>query len=101
MTTPEDAQAQIRDLETQIVRLEAQRRAPLTPTHFLILVFGLILILAFAFIGIRVGWMVTSNPTELGPQVDQLLLVVAIFGNPVSAVIGALAVALSNITGGD
>ena len=78
----------------QIVDLQERVRSRLTGVQFLILLLGGSITAAFVFIGIIVAWQFTSNPTELGPFLNEMLLVVAIFGNPVSALVGAMTPAM-------
>ena len=78
----------------QIVDLQERVRSRLTGVQFLILLLGGSITAAFVFIGIIVAWQFTANPTELGPFLNEMLLVVAIFGNPVSALVGAITPAL-------
>ena len=45
---------------------------------------------AFVVLAIIIVWKVTSNPQEVGPFLDIILLALAVVANPVSAGIGML-----------
>ena len=49
------------------------------------------IILAFVILGILIIWKTTTNPVEVAPHLDIILVAFAIFSNPVSIIIGAVA----------
>ena len=48
------------------------------------------IIFAFVILGIIIVWKTTSNPTEVAPHLDIILVAFAIFSNPVSLAVGAI-----------
>jgi hypothetical protein len=62
----------------------------LTGQEFINLLVILPIVFGFVTLGIIIIWKVTSNPSEIAPHLDVILLAFAIFSNPVSIIIGAI-----------
>ncbi len=79
--------------EAETALKEEKARKPsttLSGVEFLFLFMASPLLLAFVLLGIIIVWKTTSNPAEVAPHLEPILLAFAIFGNPVSGLLGAL-----------
>ena len=75
----------------QIERLRAKSSTTLTGTEFLTLLFVLPIILSFVCLGIIIVWKTTSNPAEVAPHLDIVLVAMGLFSGPVTAFIATMA----------
>ena len=78
----------------QIERLRAKSSTTLTGTEFLTLLFVLPIILSFVCLGIIIVWKTTSNPAEVAPHLDIVLVAMGLFSGPVTAFIATMALRL-------
>ena len=62
----------------------------LTGIEFITLLLVGPIIFAFVILGIIIIWKTTSNPAEVAPHLDIILVAFAIFSNPVSLAVGAI-----------
>ena len=62
----------------------------LTGIEFITLLLVGPIIFAFVILGIIIVWKTTSNPAEVAPHLDIILVAFAIFSNPVSLAVGAI-----------
>lgn len=62
----------------------------LTGIEFITLLLVGPIIFAFVILGIIIVWKTTSNPNEVAPHLDIILVAFAIFSNPVSLAVGAI-----------
>jgi glucan phosphoethanolaminetransferase (alkaline phosphatase superfamily) len=86
--------AEIDDLleaRIEIERLKAKTSTTLTGTEFLTLLFVLPIILSFVCLGIIIVWKTTSNPTEVAPHLDIVLVAMGLFSGPVTAFVATMA----------
>jgi hypothetical protein len=95
MTEPEiDQFAELKEelglAREEISKLRIKATTTLTGTEFLTLIFLLPMVSAFVILGIIIVWKTTSNPAEVAPYLDIILLALAIFSNPVSASLGLI-----------
>jgi len=67
-----------------------QQSYTLTGTDFLTLVLIGPIIFAFIVLGVIIVWKTTTNPEQVAPHLDIILVAFAIFANPVTMAIGAL-----------
>jgi small-conductance mechanosensitive channel len=74
----------------QIERLKAKSSTTLTGTEFLTLLFVLPVILSFVTLGIVIIWKTTSNPAEVAPHLDIVLVAMGLFSGPVTAFIATI-----------
>ena len=81
---------ELRDAREEISSLRIKATTTLTGTEFLTLIFVLPMVSAFVILGIIIVWKTTSNPSEVAPYLDIILLSLAIFSNPVSAALGLI-----------
>ena len=75
----------------EIERLKAKTSTTLTGTEFLTLLFVLPIILSFVCLGIIIVWKTTSNPTEVAPHLDIVLVAMGLFSGPVTAFVATMA----------
>ena len=75
----------------EIERLKAKTSTTLTGTEFLTLLFVLPIILSFVILGVIIVWKTTSNPSEVAPHLDIVLVAMGLFSGPVTAFIATLA----------
>lgn len=75
----------------EIERLKAKTSTTLTGTEFITLIFVLPVIISFTVLGIIIVWKTTSNPAEVAPHLDIVLVAMGLFSGPVTAFIATLA----------
>ena len=75
----------------EIERLKAKTSTTLTGTEFITLIFVLPVIVSFTVLGIIIVWKTTSNPAEVAPHLDIVLVAMGLFSGPVIAFIATLA----------
>ena len=80
----------------EIERLKAKTSTTLTGTEFLTLLFFLPIILSFVILGVIIVWKTTSNPAEVAPHLDIVLVAMGLFSGPVTAFIATMAQRLVN-----
>ncbi len=80
----------------EIERLKAKTSTTLTGTEFLTLLFVLPIILSFVILGVIIVWKTTSNPAEVAPHLDIVLVAMGLFSGPVTAFIATMAQRLVN-----
>ena len=85
-----DMRAELMEARIQIERLRAKSSTTLTGTEFLTLLFVLPIILSFVCLGIIIIWKTTSNPAEVAPHLDIVLVAMGLFSGPVTAFIATI-----------
>ena len=80
----------------EIERLKSKTSTTLTGTEFLTLLFVLPIILAFVILGVIIVWKTTSNPSQVAPHLDIVLVAMGLFSGPVTAFIATMAQRLVN-----
>ena len=75
----------------EIERLRAKTSTTLSGTEFITLIFVLPVIISFTVLGIIIVWKTTSNPAEVAPHLDIVLVAMGLFSGPVTAFIATLA----------
>ena len=80
----------------EIERLKAKTSTTLSGTEFLTLLFMMPIILSFVLMGTVIIWRTTSNPAEVAPHLDLVLVAMGLFSGPVTAFIATLAQRLVN-----
>ena len=63
----------------------------MTGTEFITLIFVLPVIISFTVLGIIIVWKTTSNPAEVAPHLDIVLVAMGLFSGPVTGFIATLA----------
>ena len=74
----------------EIERLKAKTSTTLSGTEFLTLLFVLPVILSFVCLGILIVYKTTSNPAEVAPHLDIVLVAMGLFSGPVTAFIATI-----------
>ena len=82
---------ELMEARIQIERLRAKSSTTLSGTEFLTLLFVLPIILSFVCLGIIIVWKTTSNPAEVAPHLDIVLVAMGLFSGPVTAFIATMA----------
>ena len=86
-----DMRDELMEARIQIERLRAKSSTTLSGTEFLTLLFVLPIILSFVCLGIIIVWKTTSNPAEVAPHLDIVLVAMGLFSGPVTAFIATMA----------
>jgi len=84
------------EARVEIERLKNKSSTTLSGTEFLTLLFMMPIILSFVLMGTVIIWRTTSNPAEVAPHLDLVLVAMGLFSGPVTAFIATLAQRLVN-----
>ena len=82
---------QLIQARVEIERLKGKSSTTLSGTEFLTLLFVLPIILSFVILGVIIVWKTTSNPAEVAPHLDIILVAFAMFSGPVTAFVAPMA----------
>jgi hypothetical protein len=96
MAEERDITEQLVEARVEIERLKNKSSTTLTGTEFLTLLFMMPIILSFVLMGTVIIWRTTSNPAEVAPHLDLVLVAMGLFSGPVTAFIATLAQRLVN-----
>ena len=91
MAQERDFNEELLQARVEIERLKAKTSTTLSGTEFLTLLFVLPVILSFVCLGIIIVWKTTSNPDEVAPHLDIVLVAMGLFSGPVTAFIATMA----------
>jgi len=91
MAQERDFAEELLQARVEIERLKAKTSTTLSGTEFLTLLFVLPIILSFVCLGIIIIWKTTSNPAEVAPHLDIILVAFAMFSGPVTAFVATMA----------
>ena len=94
MAEQSDMRDELLEARVEIERLKAKTSTTLSGTEFLTLLFVLPIILSFVCLGIIIVWKTTSNPSEVAPHLDIILVAFAMFSAPVTAFVATMATRL-------
>ena len=86
-----DLQEKLLESVREIERLKAKTSTTLNGTEFLTIIFIFPLIMAFVILGILIVYKTTTNPAEVGPHLDIVLVAFSIFSAPITAFVATLA----------
>tara|TARA_R100000306_G_scaffold53726_1_gene50579 strand:+ start:353 stop:682 length:330 start_codon:yes stop_codon:yes gene_type:complete len=75
----------------EIERLKAKSTTTLSGAEFMTILMVFPVILSFVILGVIIVWKTTSNPTEVAPHLDIVLVAMGLFSGPVTAFIATLA----------
>ena len=75
----------------EIERLKAKSTTTLSGAEFMTILMVFPVILSFVILGVIIVWKTTSNPTEVAPHLDIVLVAMGLFSGPVAAFIATLA----------
>ena len=87
---------QLIQARVEIERLKSKSSTTLSGTEFLTLMFMMPIIISFVLMGTVIIWRTTSNPAEVAPHLDLVLVAMGLFSGPVTAFIATLAQRLVN-----
>ena len=90
MAEQPDLREELLKAREEISELKLKTTTVLSADHFLALVVTVPLLAAFTILGILLVWRTTSNPAASAPYLRDWWLVLSIFSNPVSAIVGAI-----------
>tara|TARA_R110002110_G_scaffold201201_1_gene412107 strand:+ start:187 stop:504 length:318 start_codon:yes stop_codon:yes gene_type:complete len=96
MAQEPDITEKLIEARVEIERLKGKSSTTLTGTEFLTLLFMMPIILSFVLMGTVIIWRTTSNPAEVAPHLDLVLVAMGLFSGPVTAFIATLAQRLVN-----
>ena len=96
MAEERDITEQLVEARVEIERLKNKSSPTLTGTEFLTLLFMMPIIISFVLMGTVIIWRTTSNPAEVAPHLDLVLVAMGLFSGPVTAFIATLAQRLVN-----
>jgi glucan phosphoethanolaminetransferase (alkaline phosphatase superfamily) len=86
----DDLQERLLEQAREIERLKVKTSTTLTGTEFLTILFVWPLLMGFTCLGIIICWRTLSNPTEVAPELDIILVAFSIFSAPVTAFVATL-----------
>ena len=75
----------------EIERLKAKSTTTLSGAEFMTILMVFPVILSFVILGVIIVGKTTSNPTEVAPHLDIVLVAMGLFSGPVTAFIATLA----------
>ena len=90
MAEQPDLREELLKAREEIAELKLKTTTVLSAAHFLALVVTVPLLAAFTILGIVLVWRTTASPAASAPYLRDWLLVLSIFSNPVSAIVGAM-----------
>ena len=90
MAELDDIREELRLAREEIANLRVKATTTLSGTEFLTLLMVGPVIAAFVILGVIIVWKTTSNPDQVAPHLDIILVAFAIFANPVSGALGAV-----------
>ena len=96
MAAENDITEQLIQARVEIERLRSKTSTTLSGTEFLTLLFMMPIIISFVLMGTVIIWRTTSNPAEVAPHLDLVLVAMGLFSGPVTAFIATLAQRLVN-----
>jgi len=91
MAQEQDITEQLIQARVEIERLKGKSSTTLSGTEFLTLLFVLPIILSFVILGVIIVWKTTSNPAEVAPHLDIVLVAMGLFSGPVTAFVATMA----------
>jgi len=96
MTQERDLTEELIQARVEIERLKSKTSTTLSGTEFLTLLFMMPIIISFVLMGTVIVWRTTSNPAQIAPHLDLVLVAMGLFSGPVTAFIATLAQRLVN-----
>ena len=90
MAEIDDIREELALAREEIAELRIKATTTLSGNEFLTLLMVFPVIAAFVILGVIIVWKTTSNPDQVAPHLDIILVAFAIFSNPVSGAIGAV-----------
>ena len=96
MAQERDITEELIQARVEIERLKSKTSTTLSGTEFLTLLFMMPIIISFVLMGTVIVWRTTSNPAQIAPHLDLVLVAMGLFSGPVTAFIATLAQRLVN-----
>ena len=90
MAELDDIREELALAREEIANLRIKATTTLSGTEFLTLLMLGPVVAAFVILGTVIIWKATSNPDQVAPHLDIILVAFAIFANPVSGALGAV-----------
>ena len=90
MTELDDMREELRQAREDIASLRVKATTTLSGTEFLTLLMLGPVVAAFVILGTTIIWKATSNPDQVAPHLDIILVAFAIFATPVGAGLAAI-----------
>ena len=90
MTEIDDMREELRLAREDIASLRIKATTTLSGTEFLTLLMLGPVVAAFVILGTTIIWKATSNPEQVAPHLDIILVAFAIFATPVGAGLAAI-----------
>ena len=90
MAELDDIRKELAEAREEIGSLRVKATTTLSGTEFLTLLMLGPVVAAFGILGTVIIWKATSNPAQVAPHLDIILVAFAIFATPVGAGLGAI-----------
>ena len=90
MAEIDDLREELAVTRVELERVKIRATTTLSGAEFLTLIMLAPVIAAFVILGIIIVWKTTSNPTEVAPHLDIILVAYAIFATPTTAGLAAI-----------
>jgi hypothetical protein len=90
VTEIDDMREELRLAREDIASLRVKATTTLSGTEFLTLLMLGPVVAAFVILGTTIIWKATSNPEQVAPHLDIILVAFAIFATPVGAGLAAI-----------
>ena len=89
-TEQPDLQERLLEQAREIERRKGKSSPTLSGTEFLTIIFLFPMIMAFVVLGILLVYKTTTNPAEVAPHLDLVLVALSVFSGPVTAFVSIL-----------
>jgi hypothetical protein len=86
----DDLREELADTRVELERVKLRATTTLSGSEFLTLIMLAPVVAAFVILGIIIVWKTTSNPNEVAPHLDIILVAYAIFATPTTAGLAAI-----------
>ena len=90
MAEIDDLREELAVTRVELEKVKIRATTTLSGAEFLTLIMLAPVIAAFVILGIIIVWKTTSNPTEVAPHLDIILVAYAIFATPTTAGLAAI-----------
>ena len=90
MAEIDDLREELAVTRVELEKVKLRATTTLSGAEFLTLIMLAPVIAAFVILGIIIVWKTTSNPTEVAPHLDIILVAYAIFATPTTAGLAAI-----------
>jgi|TARA_R100001244_G_scaffold45658_1_gene41000 hypothetical protein len=87
-TKLKSVEEQLLEAKTEIIELKISSKTTITGAQFLAIVLVGPLFLSFCVLGVLIVWKTLSNPAQIAPHLELILISFAIFATPVTSAAG-------------